>query len=524
MRNRSKVFTAEALRTQRAAENTKCFSAGLRVLCVSAVKIFLVLAPLALWAAEIPAHPKYLKFEPLSFQPPKAAQSRHVLSNGAVAYMVEDHLLPIVSVSVVIRTGQYLDPPGKTGLAAMVGGQLRAGGTTHLGPRDFDEEADFLAAGMTSAIADTQGSASLNCLTRNLDASLKLFFDMLRDPAFDQQRLDVAKARILQSLARRNDKTDEIEAREFVRLLRGSSHFSTAQDTKASIESITRDDMLAFHKKYFQPAGFIFAVSGDFDTKQMLAKLEQFLSGWAGAKPDVPKVPKPNYTPVPGVYMVNKADVNQCRVSIGHLGVTRDNPDHYALAILNQILGGGGFTSRVMSRVRSEEGLAYDAQSTMSFGIYYEGIFRAFYQSKSPTCAQAASIVLEEIDRIRKEKVKPEEIATAISYEVEIFPRFFATPGQVAGTFASDEYTNRPANYWETYRDRLRAVTADDVLRVAQKYLQPEKLVTLAVGNLDDVLKGDPNRPQYSFEKFAGAAKIRRLPLPDPVTMEYPSQ
>src|SRR5262249_35187095 len=196
--------------------------------------------------------------------------------------------------------------------------------------------------------------------------------------------------------------------------------------------------------------------------------------------------------------------------------------DHYALEIMNQILGAGAFTSRVTNRVRAEEGLAYDAHSSISFGVYYEGTFVAAFQSKNPTCAQAAQIVLEEIDRMRQEKVTAEELSTAVNYAVEIFPRFFATPAIVAGTFAVDELTRRPANYWETYRDRLRAVTTDDVLRVAQKHLHPDRLIVLAVGNTDEVLKGDPNRPQYAFQRLAGAKGIERLPLPDPVTMVYP--
>ncbi len=471
--------------------------------------------------ADIVPHPKLLKFEPLNYQPPKAAQYRHILSNGAVAYMVEDHVFPLVNLSLNIRGGHYLDPPGKTGLASMTGAMLRAGGTKTLSPSDFDEEADFLAANIASGISELQGMASLNCLARNLDPSLKLFFDMLRNPAFDPQRLSIQKARLLQSLARRNDRTDEIEHREFLRLLRGG-HFTTAQQTKASVDSITREDLMTFHKQYFQPASFIFAVSGDFNTKEMLAKLERATSEWGGPKPDVPQVPKLSHTPHPGVYMIHKPDVNQCRVSIGHLGVTRDNPDHYALDIMNQILGGGSFTSRVTTRVRAEEGLAYDAHSTMTFGVYYEGTFVAAFQSKNPTCAQAAQIVLEEIERMRKEKVTAEELATAVNYAVEIFPRFFATPAIVAGTFAADEFTKRPANYWETYRDRLRAVTAEDVLRVSQKYLHPDRLIILAVGNAEEVLKGDPNRPQYSFQKLAGTKGIERLPLPDPVTMVYP--
>jgi len=476
----------------------------------------------SLGAADIPAHPRLLKFEPLVYHPPKAAPHRYALANGAIVYLVEDHVFPLVNISLTIRTGQYLEPLEKIGLAAMTGDQMRAGGTGSLSARDFDEEADFLAASISSSIADTQGNAGLNCLTANLDASLKLFFEMLRNPQFDQQRIDLYKSRRLQALARRNDRTAEIEGREWERLLRGDRHFSTAQETKASIESITRDDLIAFHRKYYQPASLIFAVSGDFPPKQMLAKLEQAMSGWETARPAVPKIPRPDHTPAPAVYMIHKPDVNQGRLSIGHLGVQRDNPDHYALQVMNSILGGGAFTSRITSRVRSDEGLAYSASSAMALGTYYEGTFRASFQSKSATCAQAAAIVLEEIARIRKEKVSAEDLATNVNYAIEVFPRFFSTPAQVAGAFAGDEYTGRPPNYWETYRDRLRAVTADDVLRVAQKYLDPDKLVILAVGNVDDILKGDPTKPEYSFQKLAGRQPIRRLPLPDPVTMVYP--
>ena len=476
---------------------------------------------LALLAAEIVPHPKMLKFEALKYEPPRAERYRHVLSNGAVAYLVEDHVFPLVNLSVTIRTGQYLDPPDKIGLAAMTGEQIRSGGTEKRKPRDFDEEVDFLAATIGTSIGDTEGMASLNTLARNLDASLELFFEMLRSPGFDAQQISLYKARRVQGMSRRNDQTTGIEMREWERLLRGTRHFSTAQETKASIEGITQQDLAAFHRRYYHPANFIFAVSGDFDTKAMLGKLEAAIRGWEGTKPVVPAAPKPEHKPKPGVYLVNKAEVNQCRVSIGQLGITRDNPDQYAISVMNSILGGGAFTSRIVSRVRSDEGLAYSAGSAMMPGVYYEGVFRAFFQSKSATCAQAADIVLEEIRRIRSQKVSAEELSTAINYAVEVFPRFFATPAIVAGTLAADEYTKRPADHWAKYRERLRAVTADDVLRVAQKYLKPEELVILAVGNAGDILKGDPTKPQYSFEKLG---PVERLPLPDPLTMVYPGQ
>jgi zinc protease len=486
----------------------------------------LTLSPISLMGQtqqQIPAHPRELKYSTLSYTPPKRERYRHVLSNGIIAYLVEDHDLPLVNVSTLVRTGSYLEPAGKEGLASLTGAQMRAGGTTSKTAEEFDEAADFLAANISSFIGPTQGSANVNLLAKDVDQGLGLYFDMLKNPRFQEDRLKLAKSQLLQNMERRNDRTDAIEGREWGRLMYGPEHFSTKETTKASIEGITREDMIAFHQRYYQPGGFIFAVSGDFNTKEMLAKLEAAMKGWPVNKQAVPDVPKPSAVPVAGIYTVHKADVNQGRVSIGHTGSLRDNPDAPALEIMNDILGGGGFTSRIMSRVRSDEGLAYSAGSNFGLGVYYPGVFRAAFQSKSPTTSQAIDIVMEEINRVRTTKVSEQELETAKNSAIEVFPRNFATAAQVAGIFAVDEYTKRPADYWATYRDRIRAVTADDVQRVAQKYLQPDKLVVLVVGNIDDISKGNPDKPQHSLAKLAKDGQIRRIPLPDPLTMVYPN-
>ena len=477
---------------------------------------------LAQQPSNIPAHPRELKYAPLSYTPPKREQYRHVLSNGVVAYLVEDHDLPLINVSTIIRTGTYLDPAGKEGLASLTGAQIRTGGTTSKTAEEFDEAADFLAAGINSSVGPLQGNANVNLLAKDLDQGLALYFDMLRNPRFQEDRIKLAKSQILQGMERRNDRTDAIESREWARLIYGANHFSARESTRPSIESITREDMLAFHRRYYQPGGFIFAVSGDFNTKEMIAKLEAAMQGWAVSKEAVPEVPKTPYVSVPGVYTVHKTDVNQGRVSIGHVGALRDNPDAYAITIMNDILGGGGFTSRITSRVRSDEGLAYSAGSNFGLGIYNPGIFRAAFQSKNPTTSQAIDIIMEEINRLRTTKVSAEELETSKNSAIEVFPRTFATAAQIAGTFAQDEYTKRPADYWANYRARIAAVTADDVQRVAQKYLQPDKLVVLVVGNIDEIAKGNPDRPQHSLAKLARDGQIRRIPLPDPLTLVYP--
>lgn len=489
--------------------------------CLAAVQLLCALSWAQAVPTQIPAHPRDLKFAPLDYAPPKAAAYRQALANGAVGYFVEDHDLPLTSVSVLIRVGSYLDPEGKEGLAAAVGSQIRAGGTARLKAEEFDEEADFLAADLSSFIGATSGGATANFLSKDTDKALELFFDMLRNPAFQPDRLELYKSQALQQIERRNDQTSGIESREWSRLLYGEKRFPNRWSTRASISAITREDLVAFHNRFYHPENFVLAVSGDFNTAELKAKLEKAMAGWPRATEKTPPVPKPGFTPVPGVYLVNKADVNQARVVLGHLGIMRGNPDEFAVDIMNDILGGSGFTSRITSRVRSDEGLAYDAGSSFTAGVYYEGQFAANCQTKNSTAAQAVQIMLDEIKRIRGEKVSAEELETVKNYAIEVFPRYFSSASAVAGTFANDEFTGRDPRFWETYRDKLRAVTADDVLRAAQTYLHPDKIVILAVGNVDEILKGDPDKPQFSFQQISGG-KITRVPLPDPNTMLYP--
>ena len=472
-------------------------------------------------AQPIPAHPTDLTYDLLAFTPPDATDHRHTLSNGVVTFVVEDHELPLVSISLMIRTGTYLDPPDKIGLASLTGSQMRAGGTSTMSAADLDEEAAFLAAQIGSRIAATSGTANLNCLTKDLNACLDLFFDMLRNPGFDEDRLALAKSQAIQQMARRNDATASIEGREWSRLMRGGEHFSTRPRTRVTAEAITRSDLVAFHRRYYHPGNFIFAVSGDVDTTAILAELERRMAGWQADTESVPPVPAPGFTPRPGLYLVDKPDVNQGRVRIGHLGTTRDDPDRYKLLVMNDILGGGGFSARLLTRIRSDEGLAYSASSSFGVGIYYTGVFQAGFQSRSETVARATAIVFEEIERIRTEPVKAEELRNSIAYFVETFSRNFSSAASTAGLFASDEYTGRDPAYLAAYRDNIASVTAEDVLDVAQRYLDPDALVILVVGNIEATLAGDPERPEYSLEEMR-PGEVVRIPLPDPFTMKYP--
>ncbi len=478
--------------------------------------LFLTVAA-ALQSAEIPKHPRELKYAVVNYQPPKASGYRHKLASGAVAFVVEDHTVPLINISVTMRTGKYLEPAGKTGLAAITGSQMRSGGTKSRPPAKFDDEADLLAAQIGSSIDDVEGGAWLNCMAKDLDAAMILFLEMLRDPGFDGSRLKLAKTQILQALERRNDDSRSIAPREFTRLLRGPRHFSAIQATKASIDGIERQDLVDFHRKYYFPANFVLAVSGDFQTAAMVKRLEEAFSGWTGPREKVPLPTAADFTPAPGVYIVDK-DVPQGRVRMGHLGVTVSNPDHLALSVMNGILGGGAFTSRIVSRVRSDEGLAYSSGSVIAHGDFYPGVFSAFFQTKSSTVAQAVTIVREEIDKIRSAPVKQEEFDTEVARAMESLPRRFATASAKAGQFATDYFKGLPEDYWQRYRDRIRELTPAELQRVAQKYLKPDQLLILVVGNAGEILKGNPDKPQYQLSKFG---ETKRIPLPDPLTMEY---
>ena len=468
----------------------------------------------------IPDHPDKLVFAPIAYTPPSAKDHRVVLKNGMVVYIAEDPTLPLVNIELTLRTGSYLEPAGKEGLAALTGSQIRRGGTRTLTAEQLDEKLDFLAANVSTSISETAGRASLNALRDNLDDSLKVFVEMLKEPRFQENRLALAKEQALQEMKKRNDDSEDIEAREWSVLLYGPEHFSNRFTTAASMQSITRPDLASFHKKYVHPANMIAAVSGSFARAEMIRKLEAAFAGWPGTAATVPPVPSEIQTAAPGIYRIQK-DVNQGRVSIGLPSVRRGNPDEYALEVMNEILGGSGFTSRIMKTVRSDEGLAYSAGSGLRFGVYYPGSFRAAFQSKSRSVSYAAQLVLQEIEGMREKPVTSEELDTIKRNLIETFPSTFNSKAQTVGIFAADEYTRRDPAYWQTYRDRINAVTPADVQRVAQKYLTPEKMVVLVVGDQKEIDLGD-GKHQTSLEALAEGRKVVVLPLRDPLTMKRP--
>lgn len=468
--------------------------------------------------AAIPSHPDKLSFRPLHYEPPSAAAHRVVLRNGLVVFIAEDPALPLINVHLLLRAGSYLEPEGKPGLADLTGEMLRRGGTARLSADELDERLDFLATQMSTSIGETSGSATLNCLSDTLDESLGLLVEVLKTPRFQEDRLALLKEQQLQEMSKRNDDSSDIERQQWNRLLNGVGHFTNRLPTEASIRAVTRDDLLDFQRRYLHPSTMIAAVSGAFQRDEMLAKLEAAFGDWPGPRPEVPRVPEQlGATAAPGLYRVQK-DVNQGRVSIGLVTTRRDSPDAYALEVMNDVLGGGGFTSRITRTVRSNEGLAYSAGSGLNLGIYYPGRFRAAFQSKSRSVAYAAQLVVGEIERLRAEPPTADELDTIKKNLIETFPSNFSSAARSMQVFAADEYTGRDPAYWSTYRERIAAVTAADVQDVARRYLVPEKLIALVVGDQKEIALGDPVHPVKLEDLFGG--KPTDLPLLDPMTLE----
>jgi zinc protease len=487
------------------------FRISIALACLSCFRIL---------AASIPDRPEKLSFPPLTYEPPAPEKYRVTLKSGPVAYVVPDRELPLANIVVYAHTGQYQEPSGKEGLSDLTGYLLARGGTKSKTAEELEERLAYLAAHLESSIGESQGSVSLNLLSKDLDEGLGILREVLTAPRFQDDKIALRKQQMLQSMKERNDDSASIEEREHDFLAFGESFWANRYSTAASVEAITRADLEGFHQSWFHPSNFVLAVSGNFDRDQMIEKLEKLFANWPYAGKTPGPIPTNTEFAPPGVYLVNK-EVNQGRVSMLLPGVKRDSPDYFPIMIMNDILGGGGFISRIVNRVRSDEGLAYDAHSRFPGGVYYPLPFNAGYQSKSRTVAYAASIVVEELKKIATAPVTDDELNTSRRGFIDRFPHTFATKSQIATTFAQDEFTGRYAkepDYWKQFRPRFQAVSKDDILRVAKHYLIPEKLVVLIVGDKKEILLGQPDHPVKLTDLTTGP--LKDVPLRDPLTMK----
>jgi predicted Zn-dependent peptidase len=477
--------------------------------------VFLVLLLLfsgfSLVSAQV-SRPEDLKFPPLKFEPPNPANYRVVLSNGLRAYIREERELPIVNIIAIIHSGSLYVPKEKAGLDSLMSECLIKGGTkTRSGPQ-IEERIDFLGGTLNFSVGERTAMLSMSVLSKDLDEGLDIFFDVLMNPEFQEDSLKLAKGRIVEQMRTANDNPSQVLAREFEKVLYGE-HPLTHQATQATVESLNQRDLKAFHSQYFFPKNILIAAAGDFSRGQLRTKINRYASKWSNKSLSFPKISRNFPQPEPGVYFIQKK-INQGYVSAGHLGIEDTNPDYFAVQVMNFILGGGSFTSRITSKVRSDEGLAYNTGSRFIYRWGFPGTFSGYVQTKSETVGYAISLILKEFERIRRELVSDAEMETAVNYYLESFADFFQSPIRTMVNFANLELQGKPMNYYATYRDKIKAVTNERVMELANKYIQLDKMVIMIVGDWEPCNKGS--------EKFPGPldrlGKVHRVKLLDPLT------
>lgn len=426
-----------------------------------------------------------MKYPPLRpIQIPKVDVS--TLPNGMKLYLLEDHELPLVNGTALVRTGNLFDPADKVGLATITGMVLRSGGTKEKTGDQIDEELENIAASVESSIGETSGTVRFSALKENTDAVLLLFRDLLTAPEFRQDKVALAKTQLRSSISRRNDDAHAISQREFADIVYGRNTPYGWRMEYETVDRITRDDMVGFYKRYYFPANIMLAVRGDFSTGDMKAKLEHLFAGWTVQQSPVPPFPKVDAKPAPGIFVAAKDDVTQTFFAIGQLGGVFRDKDYPALEVMADILG-GGFQSRLFRKVRTDLGYAYSISANWGANYDHPGLFEVAGSTRGVTTVEAIKVIDDEIGRIRTAEVGDAELKLAKDTALNSFVFAFDTKAKTLGRLITYEYYGYPKDFIDRYQKALAAVTRADVLRVAKQYLKPAELTVVAVGTPQDL-------------------------------------
>jgi len=427
---------------------------------------------------------KALKYPPLpQVKIPEPAE--FTLSNGMRVLLLEDHELPLVRGTALIRTGNLLDPSDKRGLSQVMADVLRSGGTKSKTGDQIDEELENIAASVEAGMDETSGSMSFSGLKETADQVLAVFKDVLTNPEFRQDKLDLTLLQYRSAIARRNDDAGEIPSRELTRILYGPDTPYGWQPEYEHLARIHREDLIAFYRRYYFPKNIMLAVYGDFATSDMRDKLERLFADWKVEQPPAPPFPALTAKPAPGVYFAPKEDVTQTFFSIGHLGGTFRDPDYPALQVAANILG-EGFSSRLVSEIRTKLGYAYSIGASWSANYNHPGTFRIGGSTKSMTTVETVQAIREEVDKIRTTEVTEKELDEAKQAVLNSFVFYFDSPAKTLNRVMRYEYFGYPKDFLFQYQKAIAAVTRADVLRAAKEHIHPEDLAIVTVGNPKD--------------------------------------
>ena len=424
---------------------------------------------------------KDLKFPPLP-EVKIPNPETFTLPNGIRVYLLENHELPLVSGVALVRTGGLFDPSDKKGLAELTGSVLRTGGTKTKSGDEIDRNLEDIAASVESSIGESSGTLNFSALKENTAAVLAIWRDFLENAEFRQDKVDLAKTQVRSGIARRNDEPSGIAGREFSSLVYGKNTPFGWDVEYADVDRIQREDLVNFYRRYYFPANIMVGIYGDFNSAEMRQTLTNLLGSWNYQQQPVPKFPSVSAKPSPGVYLAEKADVTQTFFEIGHLGGLLRDKDYAALDVAAQILG-SGFTSRLVRRVRTQLGYAYNIGAGWGAGFENPGLFDVSGSTKSKSTTETIEVVLQEIEKLRTAEVTPEELQTSKDAVLNSFVFNFDRPSKTLNRLMLYDYFGYPKDFIFQFQKAVGNVTRADVLRVSKQYLKPENLTIVAVGN-----------------------------------------
>lgn len=433
--------------------------------------------------AKAPARPMpwtRLKTPPLPpFHPQQP--TRLELENGMVIFLQEDHELPLIEGIARIRGGSRDEPAAKAGLVSLYGQSWRTGGTKSKTGDQLDDLLESKAARIETSGGVDSTTISWSCLKPDMDTVLPIFVELLQQPEFREDKLALAQTQQKTSISRRNDSFLGIASRESAKLAYGADNPYARVPEYYTVSAVTRDDLVAWYAAHVHSNNIILGVVGDFDSKEMEAKLRAAFGSWAKG-PESPKTVIEFQPPKPGIYYAAKEDVNQSAIYMVALGITRKNPDYYAVEVMNEVFG-GGFASRLFSNVRSKKGLAYAVFGGVGSEFDHPGVLRVGMTTKSQTTAASIEALRQELDGIVKNPATAEEMKRAKDSILNSFVFQFDSKDKILRERMAYEFYGYPADFLERYREAIEKVTAADVARVAQQYVHKDQLAVLVVGN-----------------------------------------
>ncbi len=410
---------------------------------------------------------------------------KEVLPNGLVLLHAERSALPIVRVVLAIKAGSVVEPSEKAGLSNLTADMLNEG-TARRSSREISDLIEFVGGELNTSGGEDYITVTLSVLKKDVDLGFDLLSDIVINPAFRDDEIKRRKAVIKSSILQQKEEPRVVASKAFRKAVYGDHPYGRpVEGTEDSLDAITRQDILDFHKEFYVPNNAILSVVGDITKEEVRSLLERYFKGWA--KKDIVKKPlkEPRHGTAPRVIKIDK-DLTQTNIILGHLGMTRENPDYYAATVMNYILGGGGFASRLMDDIRDNKGLSYDVHSFFSANKY-SGSFQAGLQTKNRTAHVAVGEILKEMERIRTEPVTDKELSDAKSYLTGSFPLRIDSSKKIANFLIAVEYYELGLDFVDRYKRLIESVTKDDVLRVANKYLDTKGYVLVMVGNMKQV-------------------------------------